>query len=152
MLKPQRPGVYRESRSLEVVIAMGHGGYLLHMDEPKLPDCHWVLIPPKEARREDMTKDPATFDPVADKLVEVLLARGAIQAYVANTYRLIHSFKVTRDSMGMDFNCLACGMHSRNPNDSLKLYCGHCHVHHQDVFPDQEIPQWLKLAQRRASA
>jgi hypothetical protein len=35
---------------------------------------------------------------------------------------------------GKSITCLLCGLTSHNPNDVRYLYCGNCHVFHEDMI------------------
>jgi len=54
---------------------------------------------------------------------------------------LIHTFTIAPD--GKSITCLRCHKTSYNQNDVAHHYCGHCHVHHDDLWPPAR-KAWLR--------
>ena len=40
---------------------------------------------------------------------------------------------------GAWIRCLLCNATSHNPNDVIQLYCGNCHVFHEDIGPSNRV-------------
>jgi hypothetical protein len=50
----------------------------------------------------------------------------------------VETYIISHD--GKSITCKRCGRMSHNPNDVAYLYCGHCHVFHDDLWPPAR--QW----------
>lgn len=47
---------------------------------------------------------------------------------------MIRSYEVVED--GKAIRCCICTLTSYNPDDVKNLYCGHCHIFHDDLHLD----------------
>ncbi|MBA7533406.1 hypothetical protein ES705_25645 [subsurface metagenome] len=52
--------------------------------------------------------------------------------YPPDTYEILYN--------GIAIKCLICGLISYNLNDVKSKYCGHCHIFHEELYMNRNVP------------